>query len=115
MSLNDVLKLTMEFGGGTFDRNLELVTPESGFAVGMVRDSYAVFSLDDLDDLNHSILTVLGSFPGAYVGTWLNDGHIHVDPVQIVENRADALELARKMRQKAIYNFSTGETINVPA
>lgn len=113
MTLNAVLRLTMENGGGTFDHNLELVTPNSGFAVGLVRNSYAILPLEDLEDFNHAILACLGSFPAAYIGTWVHNGSIYIDPVVVIPEKALALEFARQNKQLSIYNFSTGETINV--
>ena len=113
MSINSLLRLTIENGGGTFDRNLESVAPETGFAVGMVDGTHTILHLEDLESLDHSVMAILIQFPAAFVGTWLNDGKIHLDPVIIVQNRTDAIEMARKFNQKAIYNFSTGETINV--
>lgn len=113
MSVNSLLRLTIENGGGTFDRNLELVTPEKGFAVGIFTGTFIIIDLEDLEPLNSTVSFILDEFPAAYVGTWVNDGKIHLDPVVIILDRTDAIEMAKKFNQKAIYNFETGETINV--
>jgi hypothetical protein len=115
MNIYDIILIhTMRNGGGTFFPDGEAYSPESGYAVGQFSGTYALVPLDDIpDNFDGAIKSLQLAFPNLFIGTWVHDGYIHIDPVEIVSNRANALAAARKRNQKAIYDFSTGETINV--
>ena len=113
MSVNELLRITIDQGGGTFDRYLRPMYPETGFSVGITEGTFDILPLDDLEGLNEAISRLLAEFPLANIGTWVHDGSIHLDPVLTVDDRLVATNLALGLRQKAIYNFETGETINV--
>jgi len=48
-----------------------------------------------------------------YLGAWLNeeDGRVYLDLSIVVDDRAEAIELAQEYKQEGIYDLAAGETI----
>lgn len=103
---------TLLLGGGTFDLDLKPVMLDSGYAVGLLRGNNTV-----LHDMPNNFCTIAKKirdvYGSAYIGTWLNDGVIHIDPVVILHNRDVAMRIGRHSGQQAIYDFANQESITL--
>ena len=51
--------------------------------------------------------------PNAYLGLWQDGPCAYLDVSTVLRNKAKALALARKVRQKAIFNLATGQSLPV--
>ena len=107
-------RVTLRDGGGTFRADtLEPVTRATGYAVGLVAGT-ADSADTDLARVALAIARVVGRYPAApFVGTWLNGGTVHVDPIVILQSKRDALTLARATGQLAVWSFRTQEEITL--
>jgi hypothetical protein len=102
-------------GGGTyFAHDLTPVPTESVWCVGLTGGEE--FSADPEIGLPlpQRIAWHLATIHGTeFVGTWLHEGRIYLDPVALIPDRDNALALAREHDQIAIYNLATAETVTV--
>jgi hypothetical protein len=102
---------TLANGGATVDaRSLVAIVPLGGYAVGL-HDGTALVVPMTRFDVERAVRAVARTYTSRYVGTWVHDGKVHVDPVAIVGNRKDAERLGRRNRQLAIWSFATQEEI----
>lgn len=99
-------------GGGTFDRDLHAVHPTDGYAVGLVRGTWRTVPAHEAG-LGDTLLEAAQVYADAYVGTWVDAGLVHVDPVIILTCREDAIRLATALGQKAVYDFASQSDIEV--
>lgn len=112
-------KHTLDNGGGTFDRAGEPMQFDSGYAVGLVEGTARKCNTGGLDRsvaewlIERNFDRVRHNWPdAAYIGTWVDDkGDVHIDPIDTRLHLFDALQLARKNKQVAIYDFANNEEI----
>lgn len=106
---------TLHNGGGTFRASdLAPVNPTSGYAVAVIRGT--AISLVGLSAVNYAaiergIVAVRDTFKTPYVGTWLDRGTVHIDPVVILPDYGSAVIVGRAFGQEAIWSFLTGRAI----
>lgn len=110
-SLAGLIAHTLTDGGGTFaPRTLRPVT-RGGYAVGCHIGTYRTVPLQSpVGALVAAIVECARDYPSAHIGTWVEDGIVHVDPVRLYESRSMALSYAWGCRQLAIYHLDTGAT-----
>ena len=112
----DIAELTLAHRGGTFDaRTLRPVNPGRGYVVSVTSEQNAC-APERIAILETVIFRIMRDYPDApYIGTWENpeDGLIYVDPVTILPRKRDALRLARKHEQVAIYDIKRGIEVYV--
>lgn len=121
MNVSGMYNATLRDGGGTFvPPTLRPVAAhgsarEGLWAVGMHRGTFATVGAATvgLGTLRAIVLDVVTAYPYAYVGTWLHEGAIHIDPVRLVLGRDEAMALGRGTAQAAIYNIDTGEEVTL--
>jgi hypothetical protein len=86
-----------------------------GYAVAIHPDCCAVLAELTLGDVLEFLLRRADTLalPGRVLGGWRDpaDGRIYLDVSILVEDREQALELAREYDQLAVFDFSTGESI----
>lgn len=120
MNASDILAQTLEHGGGTFRPDGGRI-PSDGYVVAIHEGTFARLPIHQTDDgpvvaesaFVH-ILSALGDlYPGALIGTWIDKGTLHVDPVLIVPNVAQATAIGRATSQQAIYDLRRQETITL--
>jgi len=90
---HDLVRMTEALGGpGGFTYNLDdskFMSPDKGYAVG-------------------------GSpHPTGILGGWLENGHVYLDNVDILDSREGAIRLANTRNEKAIYDFAAKESVYV--
>lgn len=93
-----------------FTMNLmgELISPDQGYAVGIMPDAFETVG-DALDTLAR-IQDVLG-WQNLCLGYWSQDGRDYIDVTVVTQSWEMAENLGRKARQLAIWDFSTGSEI----
>ena len=122
MNGREVLADTLMGGGGTYDlSDVERVQPATGYAVGLRGGvDFPLGNLSDtrLEELAQAIiLAVAGIRKGtaSYIGTWIDGDRLYIDPVIIFRDKEVALGRALSEGQLAIYDFTTGESIETGA
>jgi hypothetical protein len=90
-----------------------LVRPKGGYAVGGVKGTAIKVSVENADIIGEAAKIIAKKFPGAFLGTWVNDGYVHIDPVIWVPALDVALHLARQTQQESIWDFANGDEIVV--
>jgi hypothetical protein len=107
-----MLRLTLENGGGTFDKTGSPIQGE-GFVVGVHEGTFISVPLDDVDLFGDAIKLLTGKYTLEYIGTWVNGSVIHIDPVIVVSDRDTALNLGRTFHQKAIYDMNSDKVVEI--
>lgn len=113
-----VLKQITRDGGGTYAADtLQQIHPQRGYAVGVEHGTAVVL---DAGADEFAVIMALESVARGYahkgaraVGAWIDGGRIHIDPVLITTTLHDAMRIAREYGQLAVYDFSTGSTVEV--
>jgi hypothetical protein len=109
-----LLTETMDKGGATFEaRTLRPVT-SGGWCVGGGMPGYT-FVADSADPMRGLTSAIDGLIEdGARrIGTWLDDGVVYVDAIDIITNTDEAIRLARSRGEKAIYHLTDKITLEV--
>lgn len=119
-SIHAATDYTLANGGGTFEVRpdgtlspVEYRDTADAYVVAIVaRDAIVVPA--DPGSIRLGVARAIREYPDApYIGTWVNDGQCHVDPVIILPDRESAIRVGRAFSQLAIYNLATDETIDV--
>jgi hypothetical protein len=111
MTIEEARTLTLANGGGTFEASsLEPVT-SGPWAVGGAKGiSTLVVRPDSLPAFVDACYAVLKT--GApFLGTWVDGGVIHVDAVDLVEDRQTAFDLAFERGEASIYHLTDNELV----
>jgi hypothetical protein len=111
------LAQTLLDGGGTFDaRTLDPIT-DGAWAVGgslpghtlETRESRAL----DLDVAFAYAVDTLRGDGASVIGTWVDEGVLYVDAIEVIADTDDAIRLARSRGEKAIYHLTDKVTLEV--
>lgn len=106
-----MVQITLTRGGGTFDGNGASIEPSEGYAVGLNTKTFMTIGLDETDLAYGAFKAILDQWKSAYIGTWLHNGQIYIDPVMVFKNRSLAEKTGRHFKQIAIYDFATKKEI----
>lgn len=112
LKVSDLKELALKNGG--FSLNPDGLNATSGFMVSC-KDLYKI-NLSDLtpDKLDNAIKEVTEI--DGYIGGWLDtetndDNNFYLDISINIQDRNEAIELAKKNGQLAIYDIASGESI----
>jgi len=116
-----MLEYILKNGGGTFDaKTFEPVEPKDGYSVGIEFGSFKVLEIapkfgDHLwdADIADVFKEIVEEFGVEHVGAWVNDGFVHLDPVEIYVGYKDAVLAGLANGQQEIYSFKDKKSINV--
>lgn len=111
-----ILAQCIEDGGCTWDRSLnELVTARfQGYAVG-IRGHVLNLDTRTYNEIVTKIREVDCEAQTRHIGLWIEENALYIDETVVVDSIKDAMALARKEDQRAIYNFANGEVMEVEA
>lgn len=116
----DAYSITLRDGGGTFivsDGEIEHVQFDDGYIVGTQPGSaatiQAIGTSHPVNVLPVIMQYIAGAADSLLVGTWLNDITIVIDPVVHIEDRRTAMQVARALKQVAIFDCKRSEVVNV--
>ena len=106
--------------GGTLDPNGMVKDVSGHFVVGGVVPSLVItlpYGITDWND--HIVVQCIADFvkanhvPGTDLGFWLDNGKLHVDVVNLLTDRGEAVELGQERGELAIFDGTTFEDIRL--
>jgi len=114
----DALADTLANGGGTYRigyLSRDRVTLANGYVVGIAQGTSAIVQIDAPTALLDGVMVAIEHAYGSLVGTWIDwtTHTIHVDPVQWVADREDAIRLGRQNAQLAIWDVKNAKEITL--
>jgi hypothetical protein len=112
------LKTIILNGGASLNKQLEVVSVNTGYLVSIPSKYTKVLTIDTdyatmlkaMQDMSSEI-NVDGS--GAYVGLWVNDGKLYIDLSINFNDLQVALNIAREFKQIAIWDAVNGKEIKI--
>ena len=118
LTIGGTLDATLTDGGGTFDTATLQPITAGAWAVGgsmpgttLRPTDYRAYA-DLLRTFAEHYIDILSS--GArYVGTWLDDGVLYIDAIDIIEDTDEAIRLASERGERAIYHLTDKITLEV--
>jgi hypothetical protein len=118
MKYETLYKLTLTEGGVTFkvkDYPDKIAMPSKGFAVGVSCEGLIVIDVDStkFDDAVDRLLDRAKELGIEHMGTWLNEGSIYIDLVEVFANKTFALGVAYGTGELAIYDLGAGKDIPI--
>lgn len=113
--MNGILGILAAIGGVTVRASgMRPVYPKRGYAVGATQRTAIMLPLTATEtELRLALLSCAADYGTRHAGAWIEGDTIHVDPTIIVASRREALGMAKRNRQKAIYGFRERDTILV--
>lgn len=117
-----IVAWTRENGGGTFTRTGYAVAPRNVWAVGgkepgrVLSEEQTTVTLygpalrSTIAPVTEFIQQTPYTDGGTFIGTWVDEGRLYLDVVDLIEDTASAIAIAAERGEKAIYNLGTGET-----
>lgn len=108
MEIEKVVEIALvpNFEGISLDSNLEILSPSSGYSVGL-----DTLSFSHGIEFKAELSSMISALQGNPIGLWIEDGQIHVDRIKVIKDLSDALQLAKQYRQLAIWDFSARKAI----
>lgn len=116
------IKLAMELifagiedGGGTFDRNGNKIEQTKGFVVGGKRPSLIIRlpRYSGIIEATERVAEWLDDQPFYSYGSWVDEGYLHIDAVDIYLNRENAIHAGIMRNQISIWDIEKGEEIRL--
>jgi hypothetical protein len=108
---------TIANGGGTFDMhgdNGDRADITAGYAVAIIDGTYRIVSEHDRRAFNDAVHMCIVDFPFATaIGTWVDGGVIHIDPVMVADTEDVARKTAMANHQLAYFNLNTMEEVRL--
>lgn len=111
-NVESVIASTMEGGGGTFDPlSLDPFEPSSGYfasknGIQIPEDNFG-------PEVLSRALETLELTPGEYLGTWVSNGQVSIDPARWFEDLDTALAFGKQNGQQAIWDVANQRDIPV--
>lgn len=119
--------LTLMNGGGTFTRSGISIKPKYGFSLSLNPERTVIVPVEQFSPTNLTVFSMINQplidgynelYPRVgtkMYGTWVHEGNVHIDIVTVIADRnlERAMHLARENNQIAIYDFATGNVLDV--
>ena len=114
---NRTLADKVESSGGFTYSPVGNKSPKSGYAMALnpmyeERVPLRDFGPDHVAEYRKKWAAVLAE-PNNYLGAWVQDGYVYLDVSVVVSDESEAMDVARQNQQRAIFNLSTFEEIEV--
>lgn len=106
-----VLSTTVENGGGTYNPDGTMADVSTGYALSLHPEWTKVVDLDDVTPTTVAVYFHDFAQAGKFVGTWVHEGQVHFDVVDIEQDYDIAMHLAVMAQQDAIYDLEKGEEL----
>lgn len=100
----------------TFSTRKNHRIPDNGYVVGIggiVFNKYDKSANAQIFDFVSDNINTVDYWPGHYFGIWADGDNVYVDHVRIVSELANALEIARRNNEIAIYDLTNADCITV--
>ena len=111
----NIIARTLQAGGGTFRNGFDITDElETGFVVG----GKVATSVQPASSRHLALNTIANelielSDNHDLIGTWLHEGEIHIDVVDILEDKEAALNLGKERGEIAIWDIANATEIMV--
>lgn len=110
--IETVVTSTFENGGGTFDPiSLDPFSPSSGFFAS--KKGFSVAEDKFSPELLTNALQTMELTSGEYLGTWVEEGRVYIDPARWFEDEDTASRFATQNGQTAIWDVAQEKVIYV--
>lgn len=112
MNLKQVKSVVNTYNGATLTSSLDNATMNSGYMVSL--KGYELKT--SIKELTSEILKrykKLAKLNTAYIGLWLDNNVLYIDISINVKDKNQAVEIARKNNQLAIYDCKNSESVYV--
>ena len=108
------MRQTFTTGGSTLGKNGQSLQLQTGFVVGGFNETVLpeTCSISRFVNAWESKATACNG-SREFVGTWMNEGSIYFDVVQIYATQEEASNVAIANNEIAIYDLSRKESINI--
>ena len=116
MTITEALDATLADGGGTFDAHTFAPLGATwAWAVGggIPGHTIELVAERDLEGALAQAFAALVDAGADVIGTWLDEGVLYVDAVDLIEDTDEAIRLAAERGELAIYHLTTKTTLEV--
>lgn len=97
-------------GGATLDNNGKAVDFASGYQVS-TKDCYKL-KVENINAIVSAVVRLLADCKhGDFVGLWVDSGFCYIDKSEHIKNKRKALAVAKARKQKAIFEWSTKNSV----
>lgn len=107
---------TREHGGATVDVKTgeHYDKSKGGFGVALLSGTFMKVPAKAPLREHHEAMQKTSRYPGAtHMGTWLNRGVVHYDPVEVIKDQPTAEKRGRERKQEAIYDYANDREITL--
>jgi hypothetical protein len=115
-TLSEVLETTRRDGGGTWNAVTLHPVRSGGWAVGGSLPGWTVdleWSPDHITRVFGDACDSLMTDGARYIGTWIDEGMLYVDAIELIDDTDEALRVAAERGEKAIYHLTDKITLGV--
>ena len=118
MNLRQFYAQTLSNGGASYSILSGELNPDNGYFVSIANKGITV----DLNNFNQKVVADFITQNAIqlnqlkyFVGSWVENGVVYLDVTVQVTDKRNALELAYRNGQKAIYDANVGKVIDLPS
>jgi hypothetical protein len=110
--IETVVTSTFENGGGTFDPiSLDPFSPSTGFFAS--KEGFSIEEDKFTPDVLDNALQTMELANGEYLGTWVENGRVYIDPARWFEDSDTAMRFATENGQTAIWDVAEDKAVYV--
>lgn len=109
MNIETIIRDTLINGGGTFLNGRNISEELSGVFVVGGRVPSSVIDFTDTGAVADSVSELMNNH--SVIGTWFHEGKIHLDVVDIIHDREEAIELGKERGEIAIWDVDANTEI----
>jgi len=111
-NIESVVSSTLEGGGGTYDPlSLDEFTPSTGYFAS--KNGFTIPEDRFNPETLSNVIDTLELTPGEYLGTWISEGTVFIDPARWFEDEQAAMDFARQNQQQAIWDIANQSAVDV--
>lgn len=111
MKSNYILNYINNNGGITLDKESKKARLTDGFMVSLYGTEYKTKNKKEVLEKVNEYVENIQDKKGLFVGVWLEDGSYYIDYSINIIDRVEALEIAKKNKQLAIYDLKNNDSL----
>lgn len=114
MELEKIIEKTLKNGGITIDSNFKEINKKTGYVVSDYGMEKTYFK-NELEALKKDIMLYkeIAKKNDAFIGLWIDNDIIFLDISKVYDNKKEALKIAKKNKQLAIYDIKNDKSIYI--
>jgi hypothetical protein len=114
--MQDIYNKIIQNGGITISKDLQEYTG-IGYAVAVSKETEIIISESQfIPDYITKVLAQYDAYLNndrVYLGVWKDQGKVYFDISEVIDDKTQAIEIAKKRDQLAIFDFNTFDSIPV--